>query len=626
MTTNASRAANDTFTVTGALRRGGEPFTAIGVNYHPAESGCEPLRRWDPDRRAADFRAMAAHGCNTVRFFVPWREVEPAAGRYDATALERLRQLAQLAADAGLRCIPALLTIFMNGELLDLPWRAGRDLWTDATMRERSRAYVGRVAAALRPVGNVLAYDLGDELVHVAPEAAGQLTRVAAAEWLAELAAAVRAADPGALVMQANESSAVFGAHPFGPDNAAPLDLLGLHGFPLWSAPAIESTASFKATLLPSFLAAFGAVFGRPLTDELGAYAVSPEIAAGYLRAAGHSALAAGSAGVLAWCWQDIASDRPPYDRHPQERLVGLLDGAGRPKPALAELETLSRRAAEWSGLAPAPAPVAVLLPELWRPRPSSYLERPGSWPIAAFYAYLLAKRGHLPIEFTAAARPHHRLLICPSVERLTIADNHRLAAFVAGGGAVLCSSGRVLDGLGEVGLFGLRPRDFDLDSAAQSGFDWAGAEYPIDWGAGARLPVLEAAGADVLASYPNGGVALSRSRHGEGAAFYLNAPFERQLDSPGRLESRPWHRLYEAIAAAAGIVREIDCDSPAVETQVLAGAGVRLAVLVNHSAAPVSATATAIDAGGERRRRLELGPKGVATWSLGGDCALNSG
>jgi endo-1,4-beta-mannosidase len=615
-----SRSTSEAFTVEDRLRRDGHPFTAVGVNYHPATSGCELLSRWDPPRLAEDFREMAQRGCNTVRFFVPWREVEPAAGVYDELAIARLRELVSLAGAAGLACIPALLTIFMNGELLDLPWRARRDLWTDQTMRTRAREYVGRVARELRQAGNVLAYDLGDELVHISPDLARGLHPAQARSWLAELAAAVREGDPGALVMQANESSAVFGDHPFGIDNAEPLDVLGLHAFPLWSAPTVESTDSYKATLLPAFLARFGSLFGHPLIDELGAYAVSGEIAAGYLRAAGHSALANGSAGVLAWCWQDILSDRPPYDVRPGERLAGLLDGAGNPKPAMAELELLARRAKEWSPLRPPPAPVAVLVPELWRPQAGSYLERRDSWALSAFYAFLLLKRAHLQMEFAERPGPHHRLLICPSVERLTIRDHEMLASFVAAGGVVLCSSGAVLHGLGEESLFGIRPHDFTVDAAKQAGFEWNGIDFPIEWGPHTRLPVLEASGAEVLASYPNGHLALSRRRHGEGAAFFLNAPFERQLDVAGRLDCRDWHLLYDAIAAEAGIDREADCDSPHVETQILAGDGKRIAIAINHAPVPATANLLLGPGGSGGHESVELAPKAVEILHLGVD------
>src|SRR3954467_2335689 len=135
----------------GRLYRAGWPLVPTGVNFHPSLAGCEWLRR-DPERLAADFETMARHGCNTVRFFVFWRDIEPEPGRIDEVAIGRVRTFAELAADAGLACVPALITIFMNGELLDLGWRAGRDPWTDPFVRGRAVAYVERLAAELAPV------------------------------------------------------------------------------------------------------------------------------------------------------------------------------------------------------------------------------------------------------------------------------------------------------------------------------------------------------------------------------------------------------------------------------------------------------------------------------------------
>jgi beta-galactosidase len=217
-------------------------------------------------------------------------------------------------------------------------------------------------------------------------------------------------------------------------------------------------------------------------------------------------------------------------------------------------------------------------------------------------------------MEFAARPRQHHRLLICPCVERLTIRDHEALASFVAGGGSVLCSSGTVLHGLGEESLFGIRPRDYTLDVKEQAGFEWSGVDYPIEWGPDARLPVIEAPGAEILARYQNGFPALTRRRHGKGIAFYLNAPFERQLDVGGRLESHDWHLLYDTVASEAGIDREVDCDSPQVEVQILAGRGERIAVAINHAPTPVRAT---LLLGLGRREVVELPPKAVETLPL---------
>lgn len=239
----------------GRLWRDGREFVAVGVNYHPSAAGCRIWTDWDGEALRRDLRQMAEAGLNTVRFFVFWRDFEPAPGDYDPEALDRLRQAVTLAGEAGLCCVVSLFTIWMNGQRLDLPWRQGRSLWRDAEMLRRQTGFARTVARTLAGLQNVLAYDLGDEIGNVEPDA--RLSRAEVAGWQSDVAGAVRREAPGALVLQANDASGVFGASPFGVDNAAGLDLVATHGFPTWAPGSIESTLSYKGTTLVGFLVRF---------------------------------------------------------------------------------------------------------------------------------------------------------------------------------------------------------------------------------------------------------------------------------------------------------------------------------------------------------------------------------
>ncbi|MFE0426956.1 cellulase family glycosylhydrolase, partial [Streptomyces sp. NPDC058953] len=379
---------------TGRLHADGRPLTVVGVNYHPSKAGCLIWRDWDADAVREDFAAMAEAGFTTVRLFVFWRDFEPAAGQPEPKAFARLSEAVAIAAEHGLTCILSVFTIFMNGRLLDLAWREGRSLWRDPEMRDHEEAFARRVARAVRDHGNVLAFDLGDEISAVAPAEADGLSRDEVASWYARLAGALREEAPGTLVLQANNALSVFGPSPFAPDNAAALDVIAIHGFPSWAAGSIESTLSYKATNLNAFLARYAAAYGVPLVDEVGSYGVDEATAAAYLGASAASALANGASGVLAWCWQDIASTEEPYASRPAERIAGLRRLDGSVKPAFERFARLARSAA---ALAPGPAAprIAVYLPEHIRARPASYLDH-GVGTVAAFYAHLLLKRAHL--------------------------------------------------------------------------------------------------------------------------------------------------------------------------------------------------------------------------------------
>ncbi|MEU1072870.1 MULTISPECIES: beta-galactosidase trimerization domain-containing protein [unclassified Streptomyces] len=615
--------------VEGVLHRDGHPLFCLGVNYFPSRAGCDFWRDWDPDVLDADFARMAALGFNTVRIFVFWADFEPAEGVYDPRMTERLRELADLAHRHKLLCLPSLLTIWMNGQLFDPPWRGGRDLWRDPAMAERQRAFVAHIAGALRHAPNILAYDIGDEIPHVDPAASGSLDAHEVRAWWAGLADAIRAADPGALVLQANEGSAVFGDHAFRPEHARPLDLVALHGFPLWTPFHIESAAAAKATAYLPYLVRRGRVHAPVLVDEMGSYGCDEATAARYLRAAAHSAFAAGAVGIVVWCWQDFTSESKPYALRPGERFVGLLDMDGREKPAMDAFRGFARRVSgELAGFRPVTAPVGVFLPERAPDHDGGYLAAEADTEAAAFYTHCLLQQAHLPYEFIGTEDlERYAMVICPSVQPLPLAAQRRLGEYTVAGGVLLYSTGDVLGPAGLEELFGVHIRDFTLDPAEQDRFTWADTPFPVHWPAG-RIPVVDSTIAETLARYPNGTPALTRQQRGSGVAYFLNAPLEALLNAPYRLEETPWHRLYAAIAEKEGIRLEVFADEPLVETTVLARGDERCAVVVNHSTAPVTTTVYGTSPSGDPRavRHLSLEPKGVALVRRPGEPPLHAG
>jgi hypothetical protein len=580
----------------GILLRDSKRWHAVGVNYHPSAVGCRLWLDWDLDAIERDFTAMAAHRLNAVRVFVFWRHAEPQEGMLDHAVLARVRLLAEAAARRDLACVLSLFTIWMNGERLDLPWRLGRNLWRDPAMLKRGEAYVRAVARALRGLDNVLAIDLGDEIANADPVAATTLDRREVADWQLRMAGAAREELPGVLVCQANDVSGVLRAGPFGPDNGIGLDLHAVHGWPLWTPGAVESTESVKATQLSSFLVRYASAYGPALVDELGSYGTSEPIAAGYQRAAGAAAIAAGSLGVLAWCWQDIASTAPPYDRRPAERAAGLVRLDGTARPALAALTDTARIAALLRDFRPSPEPVAIYLPELSRVGASSYLDAPAGT-IAAYFASLLLHRAGLPHRIVAAEAGPARLLVVPSATSLTLADRARLIKHLAGGGTVCLSVANHIAGLPDAALTGVEPLDFVRIAPGEQGLTsvrWVGGagqadggEWALDW---ARGPAVHArirpTTAQVLAVFADGTVACTVNKVGTGHFVLVAFPLELQLDRPGALEATGWETMYTHFAHIAGITPEVPVPS-AVEAVPGVLADRPAIVLVNHSTKP---------------------------------------
>lgn len=568
----------------GRLWRDGEPFVGVGVDYHPSRAGCRIWTEWDPAAIERDFREIAAAGFGVVRFFLFWRDVEPEPGRVRPEVLARLRQTVEHAAKAGLGCVLSLFTIWMNGQLLDPSWRRGRSLFLDAAMLTRQEELAAAVGRELRGADGLLAIDLGDEIGNVSPEPAPSRRDVAS--WQRRLAAVLRRELPGVLVTQANDASGVLGPSAFGPDNAGGLDLIAVHGFPTWSPGSIESTCSYKATNLTPFLVRFAAAYGVPFVDELGSYGVGEDVAAHYLRAAAASSLANGASGVLAWCWQDMASDAEPYRQHPSERFVGLRRIDGTAKPALTALRRVARSARELSGARRGRAKIALYVPERTRAAGGSYLD-PAVGTLATFYAYLLLKRAHLDMDIVSGELDGYQMVMCPSVTQLTLPDLERLRRHLGSGGVLYYSMGDRLHGFPGADIAGAELVDHSLLPEGKTELRWGDDTWPIDWKTGeAPAVTVRTTTGKCLGRFADGTPALVLNEVGEGRVIFCVAPFERQLDQPGRLTSGTAERLYRQVAEVAGVPADVDCAQPDIEIVPDGADCPHRAVLINHGTA----------------------------------------
>jgi Beta-galactosidase trimerisation domain/Cellulase (glycosyl hydrolase family 5) len=574
----------------GRLLRDGSPFTALGVNYLPAQAGCRMWADWDLAAICADFRRIAASGLNSVRLFLVWRDMTLGPETVCPRAVRRVEQVVAAAADTGLACIVSLFTIWMNGQLLDLPWREGRSPWHDQAMLAAEEDLARQVARALRARRNMLAYDLGDELWNISPAAARTLSRAEVAAWQGRLAAVIRQEHPDALVLQANDASGVFATGPYGSDNSAALDLIGTHGFPTWAPGSIESTMSYKATSLAPFLAQVASAYGTPILDELGSYGTDEPTTAAYLRAASASALGNGAAGIFAWCWQDIASAADPYSERPAERQAGLnrLDGSA--KPAMRDYASVARQASALATRRGRPA-TALYLPRRFRGLGGTYLDTAGS-AVATFYAYLLLKRAHIDFNVTTDDLADRALIVCPSLAQVTVADLDCLTTAVEHGATAYISLGDHLHGYPGERLAGAVLTDFALPGRGNSAIRWDDERWSISWRTATGRPTtMRATTATVLGTYTDGSPALVRHRVGDGQVLFCNAPFEQQLDQPGRLTAAGWQRFYLRLAALAGVRPLIDCAEPDLEI-IPVGTEAGPAVLaVNHGQHAVETT-----------------------------------
>jgi len=349
------------------------PFR-LGVNYWPAEVAMDWMRAYDPAVTRRDFRRATDAGFETLRVFLRWEDVQPAASAVDAVVLDRLVDAADAAVEAGVTLLVTLFVGHMSGANWIPAWAIGgdagdprfrvisggrarptaalRNWYGDAAIVAAQERVAAAAAGALAGHPGVWAWDLGNENSNctVPP------SRAAGETWLERMATAVRRADPGRPITLGIHMEDVEDDRRIGPAEAGQwCDFVSMHGYPIYAG---WSTGKTDALLLP-FLAevtrwlAGGAPilfeeFGLPTTRRPGAddgLLVDEADAALYVGRALDGLRAVGCIGAFVWCFADYApglADSPPFDLAPHELTFGLWRVGGEPKPAVAEITARS--------------------------------------------------------------------------------------------------------------------------------------------------------------------------------------------------------------------------------------------------------------------------------------------
>jgi endo-1,4-beta-mannosidase len=276
-----------------------------------------------------------------------------------AERVAALVEVARIAADAGLRTIPTLITINMSGRMWWPAWLAGRDLYADPLALRSQALLVDACARALANDRSIRAFDLSNEI----DDALVPTGRHAAWLWARLLADRVRAAAPGVPIqIGAHMPSLETGDHMRLDDIAEVADEDCMHAYPLYSAIARSMvdpelvpfcsalTAELSGTGRKVIMQEFGMCTapkgesGRTITDDFlgrprAQYLASEDEAAHYYEEVLARLVKYGAAGAYAWCYADY--DPRLYDREPlrsamRERSFGLVRADGTEKPACA--------------------------------------------------------------------------------------------------------------------------------------------------------------------------------------------------------------------------------------------------------------------------------------------------
>ncbi|GAA3939110.1 cellulase family glycosylhydrolase [Microbacterium soli] len=619
----------------------------LGANFWSRTAGPRMWTdRYDPEVVRQELAVLAEHGLNMTRSFFFWPDFQPEPDRLDEDCIARFADFLDAHREVGMTTVPTFLVGHMSGENWDPAWRGGRDLYRDVWFVGRQAWYVRELTARFHEHPAVAGWLLTNEV----PIYGGEAPHDAVAAWAQLLIDAIRAAGAAQPV---SVGDGAWGVETTGHDSgfrvrelAAMTDFVGPHVY------RMESD-QIRQHLKSAWISELCRIAGLPVVlEEFGvtdAY-VSAEGAASYYRQQLYNTLAAGVSGWIAWNNTDFDGlvDERPYTHHPFELHFGITDSVGRPKPALLELERFSHdlRTMDAAGLRRTASETALILPShLAEMYPSTQESERAHIVSVSEQAHVAAKEAHLPVDIV---REHadgglddgYGLYLLPSVKQLC-GPSWRQLSDLADAGAVVYASYGVGEATGQRGpwwafteeLFGVRidsayglvepiaDEVVTLTMTAELGALRPGDTLRVR-AAGtadgrALLPVTVTSG-QVLATDARGRPALIGRPHGEGLAVLCTYPLEYLASRLGRVNPEDTWRLYDALAAAAGVRRPVVVDDPEVFVEVLEHAdGRRFAVFTSQRAqpctvAPVPASGSLHDLDGAAADEVVLAPYGA--------------
>ena len=366
----------------------------LGTTYWPLRKGTLLWSEFDHGEVREELRQLAAIGLDTIRLPLHWEEFQPRLERVDVRVLRAFERALNLAGDARLQVIPALLPVAVAGAIhvpawataasfaadMELSTRFGpllivrnqlspplvwertshasevRDLWTNPAMRDAQRTLIAEVVGNFADHEALSGWELGSGL----ELARAPSSHDAAATWLGETAELMREHGARGRLLYGLTIRALARAEGPRPESivqAAATPLISLvPPEPAFAGMALApDSARFVAALVRSLcgeppVVALGApaiagAAGRSMADRAyGAQIHQPLLdpdAYAELAATSISDLqAAGAPGILfahAYCY---GQPFVPADAHSRrETLMGLFDPQGQELPLARAVE-----------------------------------------------------------------------------------------------------------------------------------------------------------------------------------------------------------------------------------------------------------------------------------------------
>jgi endo-1,4-beta-mannosidase len=310
------------------------PEPLVGVNFWSRTGGPFMWRDYRDEVVRSELETMRDHGITMTRSFFFWPDFHPAPGVIDDPSVEAYRAFLATTERLGMRTIPTFLVGHMSGQDWDVPWRAGRDLYTDEGMLDQQAFFIREMVRRVGESPAIAAWLITNEFTHFA----GFSDRASVRRWMETCVSAVR---EGGSTLPVSLGDGAWGSELTGIDNGFRLrdqldlvDFFGPHNYKMGSDQVRVHTMAAWFTEL--------AQLGLPVVlEEFGASSShsSETAAADLYRQNLHLSLLAGASGWMPWNNTDFElGTLDPYRHHAFELSFGLTTADGTPKKTLLEV------------------------------------------------------------------------------------------------------------------------------------------------------------------------------------------------------------------------------------------------------------------------------------------------
>lgn len=355
----------------------------LGVNYWPAKKAMYWWKNFDTKEVEDDFKLIKELGLDLVRIFLVWEDFQPYPDYVSQSALRKLAQVCDIAAENQLRLIITFFTGHMSGVNWIPEWALDKhttipkgiryyptitnlqinsyqikDMYSDDFMLKAQKLQVKSVVKKLCNHAALWGWDISNEISNLCVPKTVDLLQ----KWIVLLTKEIRKLDTSHPIILGTHVEDLEIDTKFYPWIVGGVcDYLVVHGY---SAYSKWVRTPLDSAMLPFLCILTESIGGKPIiVEEFGAptlsgdsektikdsqvYLATEDEQAWYFKETLQKIHNAGSIGALVWCFADYHKSlwrKPPLDKKPHERFFGVTRSNGTLKPAARVLKEFASK------------------------------------------------------------------------------------------------------------------------------------------------------------------------------------------------------------------------------------------------------------------------------------------